>query len=329
MTSTGALLVLRLSALGDILHTLPAVEALRASFPSRPIGWVVERPYAELVELIAPVDRVFTVATKRWRRGIVRRETVRDVRESLGSVRSFARRGTSVDFQGLNKSAILGWLARASDRYGFDHSSIRERSATVWTNRQVQVDASKHVVEQNLELAAALGASPAHPALSRLGRLAEDATGELGELVARHPVLLNPGAGHPSKLWPTERFAELARRLKSRTGTAPLVIWGPSERVLAEEIAANGDATVAPETNLRQLAFLLQNARLLVAADTGPLHLAAAFGTRAVGLFGPTNPWRNGPYGQIDACVETYSSDRTMESISVDAVEKRAEEQLR
>jgi lipopolysaccharide heptosyltransferase I len=329
VSGSGSLLILRLSALGDILHTVPAVEALRESFPSRQIAWLVERPYEEFVELIAPVDRVFTVATKRWRQELFRRDTTRELSSAIRSTRSFARTGTAIDFQGLNKSAFLGFLSGATERYGFDTEAIREKSAVLWSNHRISVDVTRHVVEQNLELAAAVGGSPRGAAFSRIDRLPSDPTGALAQLIGRHPIVLNPGAGKDSKLWPVDRFTALAKRFRELTSQQPLVVWGPSERTMAEAIASGGDAVIAPPTSLRELAFLLKNARLVVAADTGPLHLAAAFSTPVIGLFGPTNPRRNGPYGQLDHCIETYTGKRTMDSITVDAVAKRGEEMLR
>ena len=135
------------------------------------------------------------------------------------------------------------------------------------------------------------------------------------------PLVLLPGAGKPSKLWPVESFRAVIDRFRGET----LVAWGPGERHLADAIG--GD--VAPQTNLRELAALLASARLVVGADTGPLHLAAALGTRVVGLYGPTDPKRNGPYGQIASTIDHYrSGERTMSSIGAAEVIARMEEVL-
>lgn len=323
-----ALLVLRLSALGDIIHTLPAVHALRETFPGRPIGWLVEAPYREFTELVAPVDRVFTAATKRWRRSTNKRDVLREVRGVRSDLREFAAHGTSIDFQGLVKSALFGRLAGARHRYGFGRRSIREKLAVMWINRRVEVDRSRHVIEWNLELAAAAGARIDSPPRFGFERLPEDPDGSLQQLIADHPVVLNPGAGQARKFWGTDRFAHLARIISTERGVRPLVVWGPGEEHMASAIAAESPAVVAPPTSLRRLAFLLSRARVVVASDTGPLHLAAALGTPVVGLFGPTDPRRNGPWGQIERCVESFSADRQMSSIAVQDVARQVLESV-
>ena len=139
---------------------------------------------------------------------------------------------------------------------------------------------------------------------------AQDASGGLARFADR--VVLLPGAGKPGKQWPVERFAELAKRI----GSDALVVWGPGEEALARAIGAE----VAPATNFRELAFVLKHARLVIGADTGPLHLAAALGTPLIGLYGPTDPARNGPYGQLERVVSTFTRSKSMDDIAVDDV---------
>jgi heptosyltransferase I len=306
------LLVLRLSALGDVIHTIPAVTALRERYD---VSWVVEAPYRELVEIVAGVHAI-PVRYKKWGRSLL---TARG--EIAGALRAMRGAEVSIDFQGLVKSAVLGKLAGAKTRAGFDRNGIREKPALLFTNRKVAVDTTKHVIEQNLELASALAGVPGSqpgtvrraetPALQRATGnwqlfpqpIAGDVTGN---------IVLLPGAGKPNKLWPVERFATLARRI----GSEALVVWGPGERERAEAIGAR----VAPPTNLRELAFILQNARVVIGGDTGPLHLAAALGTNVIGLYGPTNPHRNGPYGQLQHCVNHFPGSKWMDSITVEEV---------
>jgi heptosyltransferase-1 len=228
----------------------------------------------------------------------------------------------TVDFQGLVKSAALGWLSRAPGRYGFDGAAIREKAALLFTNRRIRVDTTQHVVDQNLALATGV--------LRALGVISSDRSeaegversGRVGE-ISRFPlntgldpfagaVVLLPGAGKASKLWPVERFRALAARI----GPDALAVWGPGERERAEAIGAR----VAPPTNLRELAWILSRAKLVIGGDTGPLHLAAALGVPVVGLYGPTDPRRNGPYGQLHRCVDHFRSTKLMESITVEEV---------
>lgn len=322
----GSILVLRLSALGDILHTLPAVVALRTTLPQARLHWIVEAPYREFVELIAPVDSVLTVATKRWRRKARSGSTWQELQQSVRAIRAAGKGGHSIDFQGLVKSASLGKLAGCATRYGFARQTIRERAALLFINRPVRVDPSLHVVEQNLQLARGAGAAAEIVPPLDLARLPDRSNSLVTALAEQHPVVINPGAGRPEKIWSVERFAALAAAIERRWSMKPLVLWGPGERRMAEEIVAAGAGELAPETNLRQLALILQQARLVIAGDTGPLHLAAAFGTPVVALFGPTDPRRNGPYGQIERSVETFGGSKLMSDITVEAVMERAEE---
>ena len=176
-------------------------------------------------------------------------------------------------------------------------------------NHRVRIDPATHVVEWNLQLASALGRTLSMPSTDFTPFAADAPKGFEGRIV------LLPGAGRPEKQWPIERFRELARRI----GPKALAVWGPGEREMAEAIGAE----LAPQTNFRQLARVLRDASVVVGSDTGPLHLAAALGTRVVGLYGPTNPRRNGPYGQIENCVETFTSTKSMQDIDVDAVARK------
>jgi heptosyltransferase-1 len=164
-----------------------------------------------------------------------------------------------------------------------------------------------HVVEWNLQLARALQPGLEIPNVD-FSSFAEG-PGAAGR------VILVPGAGKPEKQWPVERYRELASRLGARA----LAVWGPSERELAAAIGCE----LAPPTTLRELAALMRDADMVIGGDTGPIHLAAALGTRVIGLYGPTNPARNGPYGQIDGCVSTFRTEKTMSAIGVDEVFRR------
>lgn len=287
------LLVLRLSALGDVIHTIPAVAALRVNHQ---VSWVVEAPYAELVEVVAGVETIPT-RMKRWGKSLIASRA-----EMAATLRAMRHAEVAIDFQGLVKSAMLPWLAGVKTRRGFDRESIREKPALLFTNEKVRVDTSRHVIEQNLQLAgvsAGLGQWSAFPRNNDLDAYTKK-------------IVLLPGAGKANKLWPVDRFREVARRV----GSDALAVWGPGERERAEATGAR----VAPPTNLRELAFILQQARIVIGGDTGPLHLAAALGTKVIGLYGPTDPRRNGPYGQLDHCVDHFRTTKWMDSISVEEV---------
>lgn len=296
------LLAIRLSAFGDVIHTIPAVAALRDA--GHEIAWVVERPYRDLVALVAGVDTI-AVSMKEWGRTLVASRG--EMLAARAAMRGF---DAAIDFQGLIKSASLAWLSGAKERYGFGRGAIREAPAGVFLNHRVVVDRASHVVEWNLALARAVDPRIEAVPPVDFAVYADDPSGKLRGLQQR--IVLLPGAGRPEKEWGAGNFGELARRI----GPAALVAWGPGERDLAESIGAD----VAPQTSLRELAWLLRSARLVIGGDTGPLHLAAALGTPLVGLYGPTDPRRNGPYGQLDHVVETWTTTKSMQSISVDAV---------
>lgn len=284
-----SLLVVRLSALGDVIHTIPAVVALREHFA---IDWAVETPYRELVEIVARV-KALPVSLKRW--------SAKNIAAARRAVRGH---DVAIDFQGLTKSALVARASGARLRYGFASQFIREKPAAWLINRHIEIDPAAHVVEWNLGLARALAPGLTTPDVDfspfALNRERND------------KVVLIPGAGRPEKQWPADRFRELAKRIGSRA----LVVWGPGERDLAESIGAE----VAPPTSLRELAGVLAGARVVIGGDTGPLHLAAALRTPVVGLYGPTNPARNGPYGQLPNCVSTFGTTKSMMSIDVDDV---------
>lgn len=291
------LLVVRLSALGDVIHTIPAVVWLRERAD---VTWAVEAPYRELVEIVAGVKTV-PVRMKTWTRD------PKAMFAAIGAMRGF---DASIDFQGLIKSAMLPWAARAGTRYGFDSRAIREKPALLFTNRQVRVDTSKHVIDQNLELAG--GAAGFSPATVSGGRKPAPHWEPFPLPMPGYEgsIVLLPGAGKPNKIWP--HFADLARRI----GPRALAVWGPGERELAEATGAR----IAPPTTLRELAAILRTAEVVIGGDTGPLHLAAALGSRVIGLYGPTDPRRNGPYGALSRVIDHFATTKSMESISVEEV---------
>ncbi len=292
------LLAIRLSALGDVVHTMPAVMSLRNAFD---VSWVVEKPYAEMVQIVGGVTPV-PVRLKKWSLNAIL--TARD------AVRDF---DVSVDFQGLMKSALLGWSA-ASTRYGFAREAVREKAAAMLYNERISVDQTKHVVDWNLQLAAALPGNR-EPATGNWRAFSQDPQQRLDAFTNK--IVLLPGAGRMEKLWPFDRFRALARHYGQRA----VVVWGPGELDLARAIGG----VLAPDTNLRELAFILQNAQVVVGGDTGPLHLADALGTNVVGLYGPTDPRRNGPYGQLQ---HTIRAAKTMDAIAVEDVTKKIDEVL-
>jgi len=280
------LLVVRLSALGDVIHAIPAVAGLRERYDD--VAWAVEPPYRELVETVAKV-RAIPVSLKQW--------SFTRLNEARRNVRGF---DTAIDFQGLIKSALLARASGAEERIGFASAYIKEKPAAWFMTKHVEIDPSTHVVDWNLQLAGVTM------------RQVDFSPFAIGELDSQGAVVLLPGAGRPEKIWPVERFRELAQRLGDRA----LAVWGPGEEERARAIGCR----MAPRTSLRELAQLLRTASLVIGGDTGPLHLADALGSKVIGLYGPTNPRRNGPYSQWKRCISTFETTKTMDGIAVDDV---------
>jgi lipopolysaccharide heptosyltransferase I len=336
MDAPRAIVFVKLSAIGDVLHGVPAAVAAKRRFPQARIGWVVEGRAADVLSGHPAIDHLFRLP-RGW---LTSARAVWSLRRQL---RDFEA-DVAVDMQGLLKSGVAAWLTGARLRIG--HASPESRECSwLFHTRSVPATAG-HVVDRNLGL------------LAPLGIHAQPAAFDMPEWpVSRHrtqqwlallrlpapPVLLNPGAGWPSKVWAEERFAALARGLEMRHGLTSIVVWGGErERAAAERIAAAAPraAIVAPQTSLQDLGALARLARLFVSGDTGPLHLAAAVGAPCVGLFGPVPAARNGPYGTGHVCVEPpadlrpdwrdrKTDTRAMAGIEVDRVLSACDRLLR
>jgi lipopolysaccharide heptosyltransferase I len=294
------ILIVRLSAIGDAIQTMPVACALRERFPDAFLAWAVESRAAVLLRGHEALDELI--------------ELPRGWLKSPGGVWRLRRRlrdlqfDTTIDVQSLTKSAILARLSAAKRRIGFGNPGGRELSK--WFNNQRVDPNATHVVDRYLELLRPLGIeSPAvrfqvpEPEVDRVA--AERTISELG--IAAGFAVINPGAGWPSKLWPTDRYAAVARHLGDAWHLPTLVVWaGEAERAMADEIANAAGTTVqiAPPTTLPQLAAIARRAKLFIGSDTGPLHLAAAVGTPCVGLYGPWPAARHGPYGPQNIALQ-------------------------
>lgn len=300
MSSPRSFVIVKLSAIGDVLHGVPVAVALRRAHPGAQIGWVVEGRAADVLAGHPAIDHLFRLP-RGW---LTSPRAVHGLRRQL---RAFAA-DVVIDLQGLLKSGVATWLSGAVTRVGHDRPAAREGSWLACTHRVRATSA--HIVDRNCELLEPLGITVPAPVFDMPHwPVSRRRMGEwLATLrLARPPVVLNPGAGWASKRWPVDRFAATARGLRARDGQPVIVAWGgAAERAAAERIAAEsqGAAVVAPPTSLQDLGELCRAARLFISADTGPLHLAAAVGAPCLGLFGPVPAARNGPYGRQHVCVE-------------------------
>jgi lipopolysaccharide heptosyltransferase I len=296
------ILVVRLSAVGDCVHALPAVRALRERFPGAHLSWAVDDRAAPLLEGLPEVND-FLVMPRRALRGkgrVARWRRLSTYRRELKA----AGFDVAVDLQGLAKSALVGFFSRAATRIGFPRAGGAREMAWIFYNCTPEVpEEARHVAEKSRALLAPLGVdlsaplpSPSIPEHPEAARRVAGLLDELGLGEERFAVL-NPGAGWPTKLWPPEHFAALAAKLGSDFGLEVLVTWFGPEREMAEAICAGGEARLAPPTDLQELAELLRRAALYVGSDTGPTHIAAAVGAPTVALFGAADAERNAPLG--------------------------------
>jgi heptosyltransferase I len=322
------LLIVRLSAMGDVIHTLPAAQALREAFPRATIGWLIEERWSEL--LCTPgtprrgprspqrplVDWVHTVNLRAWSKVLFAIPTLEQIARVWNDVRS-VHYDVAVDLQGAIRSAVLGRLSGAPIVYGA--AEPRESPASLWYTREV-IGRGAHVIEQNLSVAAAVGEKEMDvrkkmsmpPVELPHDPVAEERIHhDLSQQGIREYAILNPGAGWGAKRWPAGRYGEVARHL-ANDGLCPLINYGPGEERLAEQVAEGSGGTARPmQSSITELIALTRRAKLFVGGDTGPMHMAAALGVPVVAIFGPTDPTRNGPYGTRSIVLRNPASFTT------------------
>jgi heptosyltransferase-1 len=322
------ILILRLGAMGDILHALPVVTGIRKALPTATIGWLVEERWKALLEAegqpcpegaVCPqrpvVDLLHTVNTKRWRGQFLHSNTRKEIAGAIRRVRR-TQYDIAIDFQGAVKSGFLAALSGAKTKAGFD--TPRESAARFFYSATFP-RAGEHVIEQNHAMAAAalqkyLGAGELEliaPQLPDDSAADAWANGEIARLGIASFAIMNPGAGWGAKQWPAERYGEVARALATH-GLKTLVNCAPGEEVLAQQlVASSGGHAFIVRCTIGQLIALTRRARLFLGGDTGPLHLAASLGVPVVGIFGPTDPARTGPFGTRAIALRNPESQTT------------------
>ena len=321
---TPRILIVRLSAIGDVIQSMPIACALRERYPRAFLAWAVERHAGQLLRGHEAIDQLITLP-RGWLKspsGVWRlRRRLHDLRFDV-----------AVEAQGLTKAAILAWLSGARRRIGFGHPWGRELSR--WFNTETVDTPGPPIIQRNLQLLQPLDVTS--PTVRFLvPECAEDR--QTVEGIVHHAGLdqgfgiINVGAGWPSKLWPADRFAPVAAYLGNAWNLPTLVVWADrKEREIAERIVADshGHAQAAPKTTLVELAALARRAKLFIGSDTGPLHLAAAVGTPCVGLYGPWPAEVHGPFGPQHIALQKApspsstrqrrtASPRLMEAITV------------
>jgi ADP-heptose:LPS heptosyltransferase len=296
-------LICRLSAVGDTVHTLPLVHLIKQRWPDAYVAWAIEKGPAPLVQSCLAVNETVVVP-----KGFLKSPSqIAQLRRRLRALKI----DIALDPQSLAKSAVLAWLSGAKRRIGFAKPIGRELAP--WLNSHLVKPQETHVVRRYLEVLRPLGVR------ASLGDIVCDLPRDENSestirrylaavLPSQEFAVINPGAGWDSKVWPAERYADVARQLPLPS----IVVWaGEKERAWAQQIVAGseGKAHLAPGTSLLELTALVRQARLFIGSDTGPLHIAAAVGTPCMAMYGPTRPEVCGPYGAGHIVLQTSHED--------------------
>lgn len=293
------ILFVKLGAIGDIIHALPALAEARRAYPSALIDWVAEARSSEILRDNPAIDRLLEIDTHSIRKLRSPESLMKEIRRQGGPLRG-GEYDVAIDIQGLLKSALIAKVSGAKRRWGFDKANLKEPAAGLMYTDRVATDRGINVIEKNLQLIrGALGIRGVSDELSfPIGTDAEDRA-EAENIAAKADgdfVILNPAGGWVTKLWPAENYGRLAERIREELGIASIVTTGPKEKALAARVKeASGDAEVhLSEPSLKGFYELAAKAVAYVGGDTGPTHLAVAAGAPIVGIFGPTEWWRNG-----------------------------------
>lgn len=333
---TPRILIVRMTAFGDVVHGIPVACALRREFPEAYLAWIAEGRAGDVLEGHPALDALIRVPRRFWK-------SPREIRLMRRRLREL-KFDIAIDLQCLTKSAMTAWLSGAKRRIGRAGAEGRELSRVF--NSELVDAGGAHVIEQYLSMLKPLGVISPEVEFD----LPENATDaamadkflRANGLVGHRFAVLNPGAGWPSKIWPAERYGELATYLSRKHGLRSIAAWGlPNEVPLAEAIvaASGGDALLAPPTSMLELASLCRRAAIFVGSDTGPMHLAVAVGTPAISMHGPSRADWCGAYGpqniRMQVRYEAGSSmerrradDSAMRAISVEMVQHACDKML-
>jgi 3-deoxy-D-manno-octulosonic-acid transferase/heptosyltransferase-1 len=303
------ILIVKLSAVGDVIHTLPSLAALRNLYPSAHITWAVEEAAAGIVQNHPLLNQVLISRRKSWLKDFQRgkiRQTWREIRLFLQELRA-RRYDVVIDFHGLLKSSLIVLASGGKRKLGYD--SLQELSCLFY-NEKIPEDMNKHAVDRYLDLPRYLGAEIVRPEFllppDSAARAGVESLLEKHHLGNRKFIAVNPVAYWETKLWDNDGFARLADLITTKLNTA--IVFTGSEKEPLEKIIRRMKTkavNLGGETSLPELAYLYKKSLLVITTDSGPMHLAAAVGTGVVALFGPTDPQRTGPYGEGHTIVRT------------------------
>lgn len=308
------LLIVKLGAIGDIVHTLPALARIRKACPEAFIAWAVDKNSAEILRDNPLIDQLIELPTKAGAGNPASPARIASLGREAANLRKI-RVDAALDFQGLLKSALAARISGASQRWGFAKANLREPSARFLYSDVVEIPPMSHIIIKNLLLAEKALNLPHAPEEIKF-HIATDKrhTAEAMRIIEKAGgdfALLNPAGGWETKLWPAERFGELADRIWGEFGITPILTTAPNEASLAEKAfaASRCGKLFTARPSLKAFYELARHARVYIGGDTGPTHIAIAAGAPIVGIFGPTEWWRNGSIRPEDVCVERTDID--------------------
>ena len=305
-------LIIRLGAIGDVVHTLPLAAAIKDARPDSHITWAVEPAPREVLLGNSDIDEILTIDTKAWRRNLFS-GGYSVLRSDLLALKN-AGADVALDAQGLIKSGFLSWASKAPVRIGFAHRFCREGMNVLFaTHHVLPPESPHHVVEKNLSLLEPLGLPipledqyrfPLHE-IPGEGEQAERLLERMGHRDGRPLLIIHPGGAWVTKRWAPNRFAQLADHWQENDLGDVFLIWGPGEEKIVEDVASSmrTQPLVAPATNIREMMAFIRRGSCFVGGDSGPIHLAAAMGVRCLAIMGPTEPVRNGPWGKENSVL--------------------------
>ena len=303
------LLIVKLGAIGDIIHTLPTLAAIRANVPDTVVSWVAEERSAGILRENELIDNLIEVDTRSIR---AHRSVDKMLLDAAKQVKGLRRHDfdISIDFQGLLKSAAISKLSGAKERWGFPRPELREPASRVFYTDTAEPLPMTHVIRRNLALAeTALGFTYSETGVKFPIFTAAEHEREAVEIASRvhgEFAILNPAGGWVTKLWPSANYGRLADLIWTELGMSSIVVTGPNETALATDVlnSSRSGKTIAAQPSLKGFYELARRASVYIGGDTGPTHLAIAAGAPVVGIFGPTEWWRNGSLDRDDVCVE-------------------------
>jgi heptosyltransferase-1 len=340
------ILIVKLSAIGDVIHTLPSLAALRKLYPEAHITWVIEEASADLIAGHPHLDRVIVSRRKRWLQELgdpqKTGQALKEIKEFLKSLRDRPY-DLVIDFHGLFKSALIVLISGGRRKLGYD--SMQELSG-LFLNEKIPEDMGKHAVDRYLDFLRYLKAPETQPEFfipisednkKRAEELLEKSGLDRGERF----VAVSPMALWETKLWEDEKFAKLCDRINGELGVK-VVLTGSEEGGMNRRIQSlmtKPSVNLGGKTTLRDLACVYRSSLLLITTDSGPMHIATAVGTPVIALFGPTSPSRTGPYGEGNIVIrkemdcspcflKKCETRQCMKDISVDDVFKAVKEML-